>query len=203
MVTPNTGGGASQSLAYAYWSAWKALLLHTPVENRFDERIIVTNLGGFTQNYAVNDLLPFQATPGGFIDMNLYKGVMDTWDQRQALNHVAVPIPVLQALADILSPAGTDVQATTQYFANPASDVRIVVFGHTHDAKLISTVNHAGLKSIYANSGAWIDHSPGRTTLNFVVITPQGPEAWSRTEVKVYELAGEAVVELAADSARI
>ncbi len=55
----------------------------------------------------------------------------------------------------------------------------------------------------YANSGAWIDHSPGRTTLNVVVITPQGPEAWSRTAVKVYEFTGETVTELAADSARI
>lgn len=202
-VTPNTGGGASQALAYAYWSAWKALLLYMPVEDRFDERIIMTGLGGFDRAYAINDVLPWQATPGGFIDMNLYRGVMDTWDQRQAINHVAVPIPVMQALADILSPAGTDIQATTQYFANPASDARIVVFGHTHDAKLITTVNHAGLKSIYANSGAWIDHSPGRTTLNFVVITPQGPEAWSRTEVKVYDFTGEVVTELGADSLRL
>lgn len=202
-VTPNTGGGASQALAYAYWSAWKALLLHTPVEDKFDERIIVTGLGGFDRTYAINDILPWQATPGGFIDMNLYKGLMDTWDQRQALNHVAVPIPVLQALADILSPAGTDIQATTQYFANPAPRARIVVFGHTHDAKLITTVNHAGLKSIYANSGAWIDHSPGRTTLNCVVITPQGPEAWSRTEVKVYDFTDDVATEMGADSLRL
>lgn len=116
---------------------------------------------------------------------------------------MAVPVPVLQANADILSPAGTDVQATTQYFANPASDVRIVVFGHTHEAKLITTVNHAGLKSIYANSGAWIDHCPGRTTLNSVVITSQGPGAWSRTEVNVYDLAGELMTEVAADSLRL
>jgi UDP-2,3-diacylglucosamine pyrophosphatase LpxH len=202
-VTPNTGGGASQALAYAYWRAWKALLLNLPVENGFDDPIIATSLGGFTQTYAINDLMPYQATPGAFIDVNLFKGVVDTWGQRQAINHVAVPIPVMQALADILSPAGTDIQATTQYFANPASDVRIVVFGHTHDAKLITTVNHAGLKSIYANSGAWIDHSPGRTTLNFVVITPQGPEAWSRTEVKVYDFTGEVATELGADSLRL
>jgi UDP-2,3-diacylglucosamine pyrophosphatase LpxH len=202
-VTPNTGGGASQALAYAYWRAWKALLLNLPVENRFDDPIITTNLGGFTQTYAINDIIPYQATSGGFIDMNLFKGLVDTWDQRQAINHVAVPIPVQQAIADILSPAGTDVQATTQYFANPASGVRIVVFGHTHDAKLITTANHAGLKSIYVNSGAWIDHSPGRTTLNFVVITPQEPEARSRTEVTVYDFAGEVMTEMATDSLRL
>jgi UDP-2,3-diacylglucosamine pyrophosphatase LpxH len=202
-VTPNSGGGAGQALAYVYWKVWKALMLNLPVENRFDDRIIVTGLGGFAQTYAINDIMPYQATTGGFIDMNLFKGSVDTWDQRQVANHVAVQIPVLQALADILSPPGTDVQATTQYFANPASDVRIVVLGHTHDAKLITTVNHAGLKSIYANSGAWIDHSPGRTTMNFVVITPQGPEARCGTEVKVYGFTGEVMTELAADSLRI
>ena len=202
-VTPNTGGGESQALAYAYWRVWKELLLNLPVENRFDDPIIATDLGGFTQTYAINDLTPYQATSGGFIDMNLFKGLMDTWDQRQDLNHVAVHIPVLQALADILSVSGTDIQATTQYFANPASDVRIVVFGHTHDAKLITTANHAGLKAIYANSGSWIDHSPGRTTMNFVVITPQGPDERSLTEVKVYEFTGGVMTELAADSLRI
>ena len=90
--------------------------------------------------------------------MNLFKSCLDTWDQRQTLNHVAVHIPTLQAVAEFRGRhAGTDVQATTQYFSNPKSDARIVVFGHTHESKIQAAQNHAGLKSIYVNSGTWID----------------------------------------------
>lgn len=99
-ITPNARGGDGQALAYAYWNVWKSLLTELPIENRFDEKIIVTNIDGFTETYAVDDLLPLQKTPGGPIEMNLFKGSFDTWDQRQTLNKVAVPIPTLQAVED-------------------------------------------------------------------------------------------------------
>jgi hypothetical protein len=56
---------------------------------------------------------------------------------------------------------------------NPDSDKRIVIFGHTHVAKISSSNNYNGQKSIYANSGTWIDHNQNLTTMNFVVVTPQ------------------------------
>lgn len=202
-VTPNAEGGDSQALAFAYWEIWKGLMQQLPIQNRFDEKIIVTGINGFTETYAVNDLLPFQQTPGGFIDMKLYKGALDTWDQRQALNHVAVPNATAQGLAEADSSSGTDVQATRQYFSNTGSNVRLVVFGHTHEAKIQAAQNHAGLKSIYANSGTWIDHNPNATTTNFVVITPQQTDAASLTEVKLYHLEGQVMTELAAESARL
>lgn len=202
-VTPNADGGASQEMAYAYWRLWKSLVLGLPIEDRLDDKVIVTGLGGFTQDYAVNDVVPFQATPGGFIGMNLFAGCLDTWEQRQAANHVAVPFPVAQALADAVPDAGTDIQATLQYFANPASDVRIVVFGHTHNALLSATENAASRKAIYANAGTWIDRNPGLTTMNFVVITPQDADERSLTEVKVYNFEDEVMTEMAADAVRL
>ena len=202
-VTPNVEGGPSQELAYVYWNIWKSLLATLPVENSFDDEIILTDIDGFTETYAINDLLPFQETPGGLIDMNLFRGSLDNWDERQSVNHVAVHIPTMQALLDAASAAGTDVQADLQYFANPESAVRLVVFGHTHAARIIAGENHSGLKTIYANSGTWIDHNPNATTRNFVVITPQEAGDDSRTDVKVYRVNDGAMEELSSDSVRL
>jgi hypothetical protein len=46
----------------------------------------------------VNDLLPTQSTPGGTISTKLYNGIQSSWVQRCAYNHVAVPIPALEAI---------------------------------------------------------------------------------------------------------
>jgi UDP-2,3-diacylglucosamine pyrophosphatase LpxH len=166
------------------------------------KKIIVTNVDGFTKTYAVNDILPYQLTAGGKIDVNLYKGIQDTWDQRQTLNHVAVNTPVDQAIAKASSVEETDNQAVLQYFMNPNSDKRIVVFGHTHVAKIISSNNYNGQKSIYVNSGTWIDRNPKLTTTNFIVITPQNTDASSQTYVKLYNFEGEVATKMAEDSLR-
>jgi UDP-2,3-diacylglucosamine pyrophosphatase LpxH len=203
VITPNLSGGESQALAYQYWGFWKWAMSEIPIENRFDEDIIVTNVDGFTGTYSINDLVPYQTTPGGMIDMNLYRGIQDTWEQRQTLNEVPVHIPVSQALTEAALASFTDQQAVTQYFMNPDSNKRIVVFGHSHEAKLISSQNTSGQKTIYANSGTWIDHNPLPTTMNFVVVTPQGTDPATQTYVKVYNFEGEVVTEMASDSVRL
>ncbi|MDP4176411.1 MAG: hypothetical protein Q8933_20695, partial [Bacteroidota bacterium] len=72
--------------------------------------------------------------------------------------------------------------------------------GHSHIAKIIPTNNFKGQKSIYANTGAWIDRNPGGTTTNFVVITPQSTGGSSQTFVKLYNYTGEVVTKMAEDS---
>jgi len=169
-VTANSLG-ASQTLAFSYWNIWKKLMTDYPVSAGFDEKIIKANIDGFTGPYSISDLLPFQSTPGGFIDVNLYKGIQDSWEEQQTLNNVAVKIPAEKALTRAALAAETDEQAIIQYFTNP-TDKRLVVFGHSHEARIIPSVNVKGEKTIYANSGTWIDKNklPTRT---FVVITPQ------------------------------
>jgi predicted phosphodiesterase len=159
-------------------------------------------VNGFTGTYSVNDLLPFQQTPGGYIDVNLYKGIQDSWDQRQIHNRVAVSVPVLQAISNAASATETDDQAKIQYFLNPDSDKRIVVFGHSHVPVMVASQNSKGQKCIYANSGTWIDENPKRTTTNFIVITPQGEDASSNTYVKLYNFENERVTLMAQDSLR-
>jgi len=172
-VTPNSLG-ESQNLEFIYWQVWEALMNELPIKEDFEEKIIRTNIDGFTETYAMSDLMPRQAKEGGVIDVNLFKGIQDTWDERQALNRVAVKIPVGDALAKAASSAETDNQAVVQYFHNPASDKRIVIFGHSHESRMIPSETHDGKSAVYVNSGTWIDHNNNLPTMTFVVIAPQG-----------------------------
>jgi UDP-2,3-diacylglucosamine pyrophosphatase LpxH len=201
-VTPNSSGGVSQDLMYGYWKIWQGTLNSFPITNKFDEKIITTNVDGFKGNYSINDLVPFQLTPGGTIDVNLYKGIQDTWKERQKINHVAVEIPTAHAIQYVTDPKESDNQAAIQYFTNPVSNKRIVIFGHTHVADMIASTNAAGKKTIYANSGTWIDSNPSATTMNFVVIAPQTSDPSSQTTVKLYNLKNETTTQMAEDSLR-
>jgi hypothetical protein len=193
-VTPNTNGDISQNLLYAYWKVWEKTLLKFSINNRFDEDIIVTNFDGFTGSFSVNDVLPYQTTPGGLIEVNLYNGIQDTWEERQTRNGVAVHIPVVRAISKSADEVESGEQAKIQYFMNPNSNKRIVIFGHTHVAKMETSTNHLGQKTIYANSGTWIDENPiSSTNMNFVVITPQNAYITTQTLVKLYSFENEVV----------
>ena len=202
-VTPNASGGESQKLLYAYWRIWQGTLEMMTIDNLFSEKIIVTNVAGFKGNFSVNDLLPYQQEPGGTISTKLYDGIQDTWAQRCAYNRVNVPIPALEAIAGVVSIPETDTMAVTQYLMNPQSPVRIVVFGHTHDPKIKEHTNHAGLKSLYVNSGTWIDKNPGKTTMQFVIIAPQGTGGASETAVSLWNFEGGKANEMARDSLKL
>ena len=116
---------------------------------------------------------------------------------------MAVPIPISQAIANAGKGSESEFQATNQYFLNPNSDKRIVIFGHTHDPKIIASTNLSGQKCIYANSGTWIDHNTvAPTTMSFVVITPQNATASSQTYVKLYNFENEVITTMAQDSIR-
>jgi len=203
VVTKDPSGTASQTLLYTYWYVWSKALTTYPIANKFDENIIATNVNGFKGNYAVNDILPYQTTPGGVIDVRFYKGIQDSWTERQTRNHVAIPIPVSQAIANSGKASESEFQATNQYFLNPNSDKRIVIFGHTHDPKILASTNLNGQKCIYANSGTWIDHNTvAPTTMSFVVITPQNANVSSQTYVKLYNFENEVITTMAQDSIR-
>ena len=200
VVTQNSSGDESQEMLFEYWKLWSWTLNRFAINNKFDEEIIVTNLDGFNGSFTVNDVLPYQTTPGGLIDVDLYRGIQDNWSQRQAHNRVAVNIPVKQAIAGAATAGELDSQARTQYLLNPNSNARVVIFGHTHVPKLETLDNHLGQKSIYVNTGAWIDHnSLSSTKMEFVVITPQNDEQSSQTLVKLYSFDNEIDTELSMD----
>ena len=202
VVTPNISGNESQNLLFKYWTTWAASVKTFPITYRFDEKIIVTNMNGFTGNYSVDDLVPYQSTPGGFIDVYLYHGIQEHWEARQIYNKVAVHSTTAQAIDSVISSTNIDRQANLQYFLNPASDKRIVIFGHTHQPRIDEGISYDGKKCIYANSGTWIDVNPKQTTMNFVVITPQNLDASSQTLVKLYNFEKEVVTLMANSSTR-
>jgi UDP-2,3-diacylglucosamine pyrophosphatase LpxH len=203
IVTPNISGDESQDLMFEYWNIWNRSLIKFTIKNKFNEKIIKTNIDKFTKTYSVNDILPYQKIAGGFIDVNLYKKIQDTWDKRQKLNHVAVNIPITEAIMNAANASETDDQAKTQYFLNSDSDKRLVIFGHTHDAKIIASTDHNGQKAIYANTGTWIDdNTAANTTMNFVVITLQSPDPASQTLVRLYNFENGRVTKMAEDSLR-
>lgn len=190
----------SQGLIFDYWMSWVGLVKMFPISNKFNDPVIITNINGFSQNYSVDDIVPHQL-PNGYIDVNLFKGIYDSanWNQREDINKVAIKFPVTQAMADADDNSKTDNQAKVQYFMNPDSDKRIVVFGHTHQPEIIASNNYKGEYCIYANSGTWIDNNPHQTTMNFVVITPQNSAASSQTYVKLYNFMDDIVSLMAVD----
>jgi hypothetical protein len=62
--------------------------------------------------------------------------------------------------------------------------------------------NYLNEKCIYANSGTWIDNNPNNSTMNFVVITPQGAAATSETLVKLYNYKNQVVTKMDENSLR-
>src|SRR5690606_3945843 len=105
------------------------------VNDSFSEPIITTKVGKFTKNYAVNDILPQNSPTDGSIQMKLYNGLFTqaNWNARQEYNNVAVLNEINESILGSLNTSFLDDQGETQYFKNPDSNVRLVVFGHTHE----------------------------------------------------------------------
>lgn len=183
-MTPNKDD-QSQFNAYLYYQTWKAILSVLPVKESFDNKFLKTNIDGFTENYAINDCIPQQDKETGIIDMTLYQNIQDTWEERQAINGIKVKIPTGEAITKAAVDEFTDIQAQTQYFDLDPSK-RIVVFGHTHVADVIPMTNCENKKTIYANSGTWIDNAQGYPTRTFVVITPAKADSAIET-VNLYQ----------------
>lgn len=170
-ITEVANPTASQHCLYLYWKSFSDILKDLHINEGFNDKIIKTNIDGFTADYAMSDLFPYQMADGT-IDVNLFKNAQDTWDARQNANLVPVPnIPVATAISNAGLASDLDAKSFTQYFQNAASNKRIVVFGHSHEARIQTTLNTKSQKVIYANSGTWIDSNPAGPTMNFVVIT--------------------------------
>jgi UDP-2,3-diacylglucosamine pyrophosphatase LpxH len=170
---------------FSYWAAWRLIMTQKPVKETWDKKMIVTAIDGYTGIYSIYDLIPHHEPGGDPLDVTLYKGITDTWNQRQASNKVSIPIAAEVAIAaGALNPL-LDEQSITQYFWNTSSSKRIVVFGHTHHADLFSILNHKGQWSIYANSGTWVDN--GNFSCTFVAIFPKKENSATTNTVTVYQ----------------
>jgi len=159
VVVLNNPGDAEQYSKYIYYTLWKTVMEGVIyVKDNFSDPIIKTNIGNYTKTYAINDILPYNSADGS-IRMNLYNGLFTqtNWNEREKYNNVMVMTDINKAIVGSLKTQYIDDQASSQYFRNPLSNVRIVVFGHTHIPMIKAYTNLDGAPCIYANSGTWED----------------------------------------------
>lgn len=177
-----------QLLLYYYYLTWKGILTTLPVKEKFSDKAIITNIDGLNDTYAMKDVIPQVNPSTGKLEVNLYNGSFNQWDKRQEINGVKVKIPAADAILGANDDRLTDLQSKVQYFDVDASK-RIVIFGHTHKVQIIPFENLKGQKTIYANSGTWIDHSLKYPNSTFAVVAE--PEAGSPvTIVNVFQYSG-------------
>ena len=179
---------AEQKSKGIYYSLWKGVLeKKIYVNDSFSEPIITTKIGKFTKNYAVNDILPQNSPTDGSIQMKLYNGLFTqaNWNARQEYNNVAVLNEINESILGSLNTSFLDDQGETQYFKNPDSNVRLVVFGHTHVPMIKASTNLKKESCLYVNSGTWEDQKTrdkkagidqDALKMDFVVIDPLGSE---------------------------
>ncbi|HEY5557014.1 metallophosphoesterase [Acetobacterium sp.] len=191
VVTAPDKNDVSQFGYYVLSRMWQGVMELLPVHESSADKLIKTNIDGFTEAYAINDLFPYENREG-VIDVKLYKNMQDTWDERQDINSIKVKIPYIDALVRAATFDFTDDQAQNQFFDLDASK-RIVVFGHTHVGRVLPRTNPAGEKTIYANSGTWIDRNPGYPTMTFVVITQAKTDSAIDT-VNLYQYSNEKTI---------
>jgi len=183
-VTLNDAGNAEQYSKHLYYTLWKRVIEEVIyVKDNFSDPIIKTNVGHYTKTYSINDILPQNSATDGSIQMNLYNGLFTQahWDARERYNNVAVMTDINDAINGSLDTRFIDSQANVQYFQDSTSNVRIVIFGHTHKPMIKSYTNLNGEPCIYANSGTWEDQKTrdknaaidqDALKMHFVIIAP-------------------------------
>lgn len=177
-----------QTAYYQYYLGWKALLTALPIRESFSDPFIRTGVDGYADPCAVLDFVPLQGEDGNF-SSPLYGDILQNWAQRQAINHVAVPLSFSEAVIGASSLDFTDSQAQKQYFDVDAS-VQVVVFGHSHIATLKPLKNLNGEDVVYANCGSWIDHPTSGPSCTYVEIAPAAEGAPTTVTLYQYEKDG-------------
>lgn len=183
----------TQAGYYYYYMSWAAILAQLPLSEHFSDDAIKMNFNGYTDNYSISDLLPYQDQDGK-IGVYLFNGIVESWIERQEQNNVNVPIDMATAIMKAGSNDFTDTLAQTEYF-DCGSSARIVLFGHTHAAKIETSENSNGEKVIYANSGTWRDNAPEYPLNTYIIIKPAG-DASSNVTVSLYQYLEDGTSEL-------
>ena len=199
----------TQYLYSLYWRLWNSSMTDHPVKDGLNDKIIKTGIDGYTETYAINDLIPDFNNGNGPVKMNLYQGIMEAWDERQTINQMPVKYSVQKAASDEndferLDFRAFDAQAVSQYFTNPTSEKRIVVFGHSHVGCIKPSSNLKHQKTIYANTGTWQASGESLfTPMTFVVITPKKTSSSTPEYVTVYQYSQNGAITKFKDQAAI
>lgn len=183
-----TSADASQKALFLYHYGWKYCMENLIwIGNSFEEKVFITNVGGYTGTYSMNDILPYNDA-NGKITVDLYKNAFtqNNWEKRLKYNNASVMTDMTEAVIGSLKTAFIDEQSNVQYFQNPDSNVRIVIFGHTHIPMIKTYTSIKNEACVYANTGTWVDKKirtldaenglvadQDAINMHFVVITPR------------------------------
>lgn len=178
---------------YSYNMGLAVILSQLPLNETLSDNVIKTNYDGYTDTYSIGDLIPYE-DENGIISIKLYNGIIESWAERQSLNNVSVPIDTITAIMNAGSNDFTDSLAQTEYF-DFGSAAQVVVFGHTHAAKVVASVNSSGEKVIYANSGTWRDNAVDYPLNTYIIITP-ADDASDDVTVSLYQYTGNGTYKL-------
>lgn len=196
----NATASAEDRSKFVYYKIWEGVLKSLIyVKDNFDEKIYkTTNVGNFTEDYAMNDILPHNTTPDGGLQINLYNDLFTqkNWEARLRYNNADVMTGIDSAIYGSLHTEFIDEQSNTQYFQNPNySNVRIVLFGHTHQPMIKNYTNLNGKPCIYANSGTWVDKKTRNKNenidqdainMNFLMLYPTSSDS-NRMQISLYQ----------------
>lgn len=164
---------------FVYNAAWAAVMIAKhPASIRELIEVMFTDVifpSPYEYSYMYWNILPWLKTPV------IYDGLWPqaTWERHQDINNVPVKMPYIAAVLSGGVDVVLDSFAPYQYFDNPESNKRIVVFGHTHRGlmNVFEDVEGKG-KCVYANTGCWIDErwcdGKGVTMLTYVELEKMG-----------------------------
>jgi len=175
-------GGAEATGSFEFLAAWEVAYNYTILNLKMtapdpDEKNIL--MGGI-DNY------PGPFSFNGIRDMYA-ASIEDLWNQTQIHNNV--PYPMACCFHAIWNGHSDLYTAAKMQYLDPAfapKTYKIVGFGHTHEAMLEVYPNGPAYKSIYANSGTWIDKDQcSYHVRTYLVITPG---AWSGSDIDIVGL---------------
>ncbi|MGE4318617.1 MAG: metallophosphoesterase [Deferribacterales bacterium] len=141
--------------AYLYYAVLKSVSSRITPYEPLNRKIFDMRICGFDDSYSYLDFYPAQQTDGTITAPVLYKNIQRTWTERQTLNGVNVPNSFIPAILGAVDHKAYFARAKENYLDNPAENVEIVVFGHTH----VPSCTSAGGGKFYVNSGTWVDHN--------------------------------------------
>jgi hypothetical protein len=182
------GMSTMQLSYYNYYLFWKNALADFTLTESFSDKTIKMVVDGYTQTFSVNDLIPKIDKKGKFT-VNLFNYSVENWAKRQAINNVPAPVDTNDALNDGALAAFTDEQAQNQYFKRDVN-MRVVVFGHSHAAKLMAEKNLNGQDVIYANSGTWIDYNSNGPSRTYITIEGDMASSTIKVNYKQFNIDG-------------
>ncbi len=159
---------ADQYGAYIYYAILKDISKRITPREGLEEKIFDMRIAGFDDAYTYLDFYPARQEDGTISAPKLFRNIQRTWDGRQVINQVRVPNSFIEAAAGTLEWRYFFEQAKSQYLENPAENVEVVLFGHTHVPALIDL----GGGKYYVNAGTWIAHNMDEDeTRTFAVVT--------------------------------